>query len=429
MRPDSGGAAGAPWAPLATATLGTWLASGAFTITYASSAMKASDLACGAGIVLFAALSSNPRRGWARWANAALGSWLLLAPLVFWADAASAHVDTLVGCAVVLLSVVLPGAPGDAPGTGSGVPPGWSYNPSSPEQRAPVVAMALMGFYLSRVLAAYQMGHIDRAWDPFFGEGTRRVLESDVSKAFPVSDAGLGAASYLVEALTGCIGGRSRWRTMPWMVVLFGFLVVPLGVVSIVLVILQPVSVGAWCTLCLVTALAMLVMVGPAADELIATAQVLGARHRAGRSFWDVFWKGAPAGAEKASAPGSGPGWISSLGISRVTWSLAAAALAGAWLLVSPAAFGSTGAAADNAALTGALAVTFSVIGLADITRSARWLTVVAGGWILLSTWFLEGQGVAARVNGALAGATLIALSLPRGRVEGRFGGWERYIV
>lgn len=35
---------------------------------------------------------------------------------------------------------------------------------------------------------------------------------------------------------------------MPWMVAFFGILVVPLGIVSITLIILQALAVGAWCT-------------------------------------------------------------------------------------------------------------------------------------------------------------------------------------
>ena len=140
--------------------------------------------------------------------------------------------------------------------------------------------MAFVGFFLSRYLAAYQLGHIAWPWDPFFGDGTQRVLDSDVSKAWPVSDAGLGAVSYMLEALSGFMGGRNRWRTMPWMVVMFGVLVVPLGIVSIVLVILQPVAVGAWCALCLITAAAMLIMISPAVDEVVAMASFCGGAPR-----------------------------------------------------------------------------------------------------------------------------------------------------
>jgi len=124
-----------------------------------------------------------------------------------------------------------------------------------------IVFLAMIGFFLSRYLAAFQLGHIVYPWDPFFGDSTRLVLTSDISKAFPVSDAGLGALSYLLDALAGLIGGSRRWRTMPWMVVLFGLFIIPPGVTSIVLVILQPVSIGAWCTLCLVASVVMLLMV------------------------------------------------------------------------------------------------------------------------------------------------------------------------
>lgn len=46
-------------------------------------------------------------------------------------------------------------------------------------------------------------------WDPFFGDGTRRVLDSDVSRAWTISDAGLGAVSYMLEALSGLMGGKT----------------------------------------------------------------------------------------------------------------------------------------------------------------------------------------------------------------------------
>ena len=162
--------------------------------------MKWSDLISAVLIIVFGILSRQPRQGWAQWANAGVGCWLLLAPLVFWAHAAAYHTDTLIGALVIVFSVVLAGAPGETQLPGPEIPPGWSYNPSTWMQRAPVIAMALLGFYIARYLAAYQLGHITTVWDPFFKDGTRSILESDVSRAFPVSDAGLGAVSYLVES-------------------------------------------------------------------------------------------------------------------------------------------------------------------------------------------------------------------------------------
>ena len=68
--------------------------------------------------------------------------------------------------------------------------------------------------------------------------------------------------------LMGWMGATTRWRTMPWMVTFFFILVVPLGLVHITLVILQPVAVGHWCTVCLAAASLMLLMIPLAVDEI-----------------------------------------------------------------------------------------------------------------------------------------------------------------
>lgn len=173
----------------------------------------------------------------------------------------------------------------------SEAPPGWDYNPSSWKQRLPIVAIALVAFVAATHLALYQMRVIAKPWDPFFGsESSKVILDSWVSKALPVSDAALGAFSYFLDALTGLIGGRRRWRTMPWMVVGFGVLVGPLGAVSVLLVILQPVLFSAWCTLCLFTALLSVLMIGPAMDEVLASLQHVRREKARGRSAWRVFW-------------------------------------------------------------------------------------------------------------------------------------------
>ena len=38
-----------------------------------------------------------------------------------------------------------------------------------------------VGSLISRYLAAYQRGYISTVWDPFFGEGTGRVLTSTLA--------------------------------------------------------------------------------------------------------------------------------------------------------------------------------------------------------------------------------------------------------
>jgi uncharacterized membrane protein len=169
-------------------------------------------------------------------------------------------------------------------------PPGWHYNPSGWSQRLPIVALAFVGFGIAIYLALYQWGVVASVWEPFFGEGSRVILTSSISHLLPVPDAALGAFGYLLDAVAGIIGGRQRWRTMPWIVVVFGLAVGPLGAVSILLVIFQPVLFDAWCTLCLVSALISVLMIGPAMDEFLASLQYLKRQHLQERSLWRAFW-------------------------------------------------------------------------------------------------------------------------------------------
>ena len=169
-------------------------------------------------------------------------------------------------------------------------PPGWDYNPSTWGQRLPLVGLAMVGFFIASYLSLFQFDLIDSVWDPFFGDGTRTILTSRVSNVLPVPDAALGAFGYLLDAVTGVIGGKGRWKSMPWIVIVFGLAVGPLGLVSIMLVVFQPVLFDAWCSLCLASAVISIVMIGPAMDEFLASAQYMRREIADGRSGWRVFW-------------------------------------------------------------------------------------------------------------------------------------------
>jgi uncharacterized membrane protein len=155
---------------------------------------------------------------------------------------------------------------------------------------------------IAAYLSAFQLGFVTTVWEPFFGDGSRRILTSGVSRILPVPDAALGAFGYLLDAITGLVGGRDRWRTMPWIVVLFGIAVGPLGGVSIALVILQPVLFDTFCTLCLVSAVVSVLMIGPALDEVLASLQYLRQEMLAGRSIWASFWGRSRNGSHRAGA-------------------------------------------------------------------------------------------------------------------------------
>ena len=412
--------------------LGAWLITSPSALGYQSAALAWSDIISGLLIIAFATVTLARQSAWAPWANSLVGVWLLFAPLVFWAPSAVAYAnDTLVGALVIALVLLMPGMPGMRMLPGPDVPPGWSYNPSTWPQRAPIIALALLGFFISRYMAGYQLGYIDTVWDPFFGQGTQRVLDSDVSRAFPISDAGFGAVAYIVEALMGFMGDRARWRTMPWMVTFFGILVVPLGIVSITLMILQPVVVGAWCGPCLVAALAMMIMIALTLDEVVAMGQFLVQARREGQSLWQVFWLGGSltegARDERPTRPDVVSAKAMVWGVA-LPWNLLASAAIGVWLLAAPAVLGSAPPAAHSDHLVGALVVTVALTALADVGRALRFINVLFGAWFIAAPWLLGGATTAAAWNDVLAGVALILLSLPRGPVGERYGISQRLI-
>jgi hypothetical protein len=429
------------WTNFTVVGLGIWLATSPFTFGYQQPAMIISDLLSGLLLALLALLAVWPRFDFSgRWGIAAIGIWLQFAPLLFWAENPAAFVnDTLIGALAIALSILIPSMPGMAhhhemAKPGPEVPPGWSYNPSTWHQRAPMIIGAFAGWMISRYLAAFQLGYIEAIWEPFFGPGTVEVLRSEVSRAFPVSDAGLGAAAYTLEVLMAAMGGKTRWRTMPWMVTIFFILIVPLGVTSIVLVILQPVAVGWWCTLCLATALIMLLMIPFTVDELVATGQFLRASRRQGKSLWRTFWVGGTLDQENRDertpeygAPIARLAPAAAWGVT-MPWTLLVCTALGIWLMLAPTLFGIEHWAAHSNHLTGALVITVSVIVMAEVIRAGRFLNLLFGTWIIAAPWLLVGATLNFKLNNAVVGILLILFSLPRGPVRERYGAWDRLI-
>ncbi len=65
-------------------------------------------------------------------------------------------------------------------------PPGWSYNPSEWTERIPIVVLSVVGFVIASYMALFQLELIDTVWEPFFGDGTRDIVISEISEAFPI---------------------------------------------------------------------------------------------------------------------------------------------------------------------------------------------------------------------------------------------------
>lgn len=432
------------WARFFTMVLGAWLITSAPALGYAATPMAYSDLIAGTGLLVLGAISISWRQSWARWVAALVGLWVLFAPLIFWTTSATAYLNsTLVGMLAIGFAVATPPMPGVSPAaatTGASIPPGWNINPSSWFQRMPIIALAFVGFFISRYLAAYQLGHIDSVWEPFFSgdladpqNGTEEIITSSVSEAWPVPDGGLGAVVYALEILAGLAGSTKRWRTAPWLVAFFGFLIVPLGVVSITFIIIQPILIGTWCTLCLIAAAAMLIQIAYALNELVATGQFIQRRAKAGRPLLKIFFVGdtdvgdpKPVTDNFENSPLPIFREVMGGGVS-LPWNLVACILIGVWLMTTRLTFGNEPALANWEHLIGALIITVAVCALAEVARPVRYLIMPLAAVLLILPIIYKPDLVA--ILSSLASAILlIVLAFPKGPVRFKYGEWNKRI-
>ncbi len=371
-------------------------------------------------------LSLSPTRLWAPFAVAGLGVWLQFAPLIFWAPTAVNYLnDTSCGAIVILLSIIIPGTPGGKEPLGNEIPPGWSYNPSSWSQRLPVIAMAFFAWMSARYMAAYQLGYIDHIWDPVFHNGTLRVITSDLSKSFPISDAGLGALIYTMEVLMGFKGRTRRWYTMPWMVLLFGIMVIPAGFVSILLIMLQPLIVGYWCFWCLFTAVCMLVMIALSIDEVIAVLLFLADVKKNKGPFWKIFWKGGEQ-VPYPEIPYKHETILHSFYEMKAgvtfPWNLIVSVLLGGILMFGPSSLSPLFSDIDH--VVGALVATIAFIAMAEPARAFRFVNIPLAIIILVCS-FVFREYFLFHFFWSLI---LIAVCLSRGKILQKYGNWDRFI-
>jgi hypothetical protein len=171
-------------------------------------------------------------------------------------------------------------------------------------------------------------------------------------------------------------------------------------------------------------------MVPFAFDELVATGQFLMRSYKRGENVWATFMFGGsdePGPQERIPAKPATLGQ----GFAGVNYpiSLIASAILGVMVMVSPAVlqFGVLGANSQH--LVGALVVTAAVTAMAEPCRAARLLNVLLGIWLVVSPFILTGNSSAAMLGDLAAGAALILLSLRKGKIEERYGGWDRCII
>jgi hypothetical protein len=221
---------------------------------------------------------------------------------------------------------------------------------------------------------------------------------------------------------------------MPWLVLLFGLMIVPLGVVSIYFIIIQPVVIGTWSTLALLGAAAVLIQIPYSLDEIWAACDFLRRRVKAGANVLRVLLRGD---ADEGEAPPSGSEFdkgfrsfmrdMLSGGVS-LPWNYALAALIGLGLLFTRPLLGAEGALANADHVIGSLTLTVISLAAAEVARPVRYLNVGLGGALIAAPLVAGAGGLDIAVRLAL-GAALIALSVRRGPVRATYGAWSRFIV
>ena len=434
------------WAHLANAGLGAWLIVSPPMLGLGLG-LAWTNVALGAALVVLGLLACSWRLPQARLGAAGVGVLILFAPLVFEPVGGAAWLQgVMIGLAAMTLAFATPPAIGVSPAarrTGPTVPKGWDYSPSDWFQRLPVILLALVGLGFSYYLAAYQVEAIPGVWEPFFPappdrdpalNGTEAIVTSSVSEAWPVPDAGVGALTYALEIVVGLVGTARRWRTMPWLVVLFGLMIVPLGIVSIGFIIIQPIVIGTYSTLALIGAAAMVLQIPYSLDELVATGQFLVRRHRAGRPWLRVFLVGdTDEGETDLSADDfdRGPRAIVRdmlTGGMTLPWTLAVLVAIGAALMLAPIWLGwGEGSLAPHVHVVGSLLIVVTVAALAPVARLARFLNLGLAAWLAWAPFQVGAE--AGPMAFALACAVAIALlSIPRGAVRSSYGSWDRYV-
>lgn len=162
------------------------------------------------------------------------------------------------------------------------IPPGWNENLTAWPKRVMLIVLASTGLLVAAYLTLSQLGIVSSVWDPFFPNGSPRVLHL----LEPVPDAALGALAYATEIVLSLLGPADRWHTAPWTVLALGFVILSGALVSVALLLIQPLVAGAWCTLCLPSAGISFAIFALGMNEPRAALQHLKRVRNSGGSLW-----------------------------------------------------------------------------------------------------------------------------------------------
>jgi hypothetical protein len=101
--------------------------------------------------------------------------------------------------------------------------------------------------------------------------------------------------------------------------------------------------------------------------------------------------------------------------------------LLGLWLMASPDVLHYDDPARTLGHIVGPLIVSVALIAVSEVTRPVRWVNVLFGVGLIAASW-MPANEPAARWNGVVIGALVIALSVRRGPIKEQVGGGWRVL-
>ncbi len=196
---------------------------------------------------------------------------------------------------------------------------------------------------------------------------------------------------------------------------------------------MQPVVVGAWCGLCLISAAGLLASVPLAVHEAVAVGQFLVEAKAQNKNLWQVFWLGGSIIGAGANDPDRthysiGQRWTASIRGVTIPWSIATQLTIGIWLMARPDILPSTGMTANCDHIIGALVVTVAAVASAEVTRMTRLVNVLLGILLIVLAFLFAMHLPIIFCSELLSGILLILASIPKGRIVERYAGWNKYI-
>lgn len=171
-------------------------------------------------------------------------------------------------------------------------------------------------------------------------------------------------------------------------------------------------------------------------DEALATIQLMRYEKKVNKkSYWTTLWFGGTmegGKVEEKKDPTTLLGYTlneMSKDIVLRPWNLFLIAALGLWITTAPNVLGYSGTMGNSNHVAGALIVTFAVISMSEVGRPLRYILILFGLWLIAAPWVIGTDHEMAMWNGVISGIALILLSLPKGKVEDKRGGFDKYIV